>query len=428
MSNESTRVTSLQTKVTHLALLMVAVLTTACVTPLSVRRHQTVGLTDARATTILSNFSNVVFTADTPNDFACTTGFNNPPQITDMMPAIYPRSGAVGTYAANANFNSAAAAAAILGTPGYVKVVNNISWCSQPGANIIGCSPTPGTSMAVVRWTAALEGILWAHEFGHTVGLPHRNNVNAIMNPFIVPTALELTAGECVSFVSRAINNPFNTSGIVTGDPAPGMAEKELVFERVHEFELAKGTDVVDFVHQTYVHGTPTHLAARFEGTKNAQTLAAMLGDTREYEHAGNIVYTLGVIGSSRDVSHVTKWLDTEQSREADWTTVQRVNAGMLALAHLANRTGSPDAIDYLVKSALVSYRGKTNPEIEDALADSAAVGLAMVGTKNSLVLLDQVYSKNESVGRKTSPIPFEELVDLNLDIQELGIDGYYAP
>ena len=55
--------------------------------------------------------------------------------------------------------------------------------------------------MAVVRYVDTLEGILWAHEYGHTRGLQHRDaDPNAVMNGIIGPTRRRITADECNAY------------------------------------------------------------------------------------------------------------------------------------------------------------------------------------------------------------------------------------
>ncbi|WP_179957550.1 hypothetical protein [Exilibacterium tricleocarpae] len=91
-----------------------------------------------------------------------------------------------------------------MNTPGFVKAVNRINWCGGFSPNIIGCAPAPGNGILVVRFTSSLEGILWAHEHGHTRGLRHRNSSTAVMAPSIantrnvpsqVPASLQNTFG-----------------------------------------------------------------------------------------------------------------------------------------------------------------------------------------------------------------------------------------
>jgi hypothetical protein len=99
-----------------------------------------------------------------------------------------------GSIDSGAEFN------AVVALQGHVKVVNQINWCGRIGFNIIGCSPTPGNSLVVVRFTANQEGILWAHEYGHTRGLPHNPASTAIMNPTIATTRTMVTPSECAAF------------------------------------------------------------------------------------------------------------------------------------------------------------------------------------------------------------------------------------
>ncbi|ANM31854.1 hypothetical protein ABI59_23285 [Acidobacteria bacterium Mor1] len=65
---------------------------------------------------------------------------------------------------------------------GRVKVVTAINYCGGPGMNIIGCASTPGSRIAVVRWsTVTIESILWIHEYGHNTGLGHHPDNRHIM-------------------------------------------------------------------------------------------------------------------------------------------------------------------------------------------------------------------------------------------------------
>jgi hypothetical protein len=97
------------------------------------------------------------------------------------------------------SIDSAAEFNAVIALAGFVKVVNQINWCSGIGFNIIGCAPIPGSSLVVVRFTGA-EGILWAHEYGHTRGLPHNTGGTAIMNGTITATHTMVTPSECAAF------------------------------------------------------------------------------------------------------------------------------------------------------------------------------------------------------------------------------------
>jgi hypothetical protein len=67
---------------------------------------------------------------------------------------------------------------AVLNNPvARFKVVRIINYCGGPGSNIIGCAWRPGNGAAVVRMSdEGTEAVLWLHEYGHNVGLPHNND------------------------------------------------------------------------------------------------------------------------------------------------------------------------------------------------------------------------------------------------------------
>lgn len=82
-----------------------------------------------------------------------------------------------------------------------VKVVDYIGYCSGPGTNIIGCSLTPGNGMVVVRISGpGDEGKLWAHEFGHNIGLGHNPSIPFIMYAGLTGAQTRLTSFECTRF------------------------------------------------------------------------------------------------------------------------------------------------------------------------------------------------------------------------------------
>ena len=114
-------------------LILAAALSSACVTPLSVRRHSSVTLDNATADSILNRFSDTVSRADSDTDFACAVDFNALTFVDNAQPAHFLRSGDVETYAATANITSRADFDTVMATPGYVKVVNSITWCGGFG-------------------------------------------------------------------------------------------------------------------------------------------------------------------------------------------------------------------------------------------------------------------------------------------------------
>jgi hypothetical protein len=154
---------------------------------LQVSRHATTQLDNARADAILADASNVLQVKDGAEDVSCSVALTREGDVTEFTIGD-------GSIDSEAEFN------AVIGLPGYVKVVNQINWCGGLAPNIIGCAPVPGASLTAVRFTANLEGILWAHEYGHTKGLNHRNNQDAVMFPSIGDNRRQVNQAECDAY------------------------------------------------------------------------------------------------------------------------------------------------------------------------------------------------------------------------------------
>ena len=154
---------------------------------LRIARFTTSALTNSEADTIVQKMTTVLRTDDGAGDVAC--------------PVTFKRKGSVKTFATgDGSIDSSAEFTAVLAVPGHVKVVDEINFCSEFNPSIIGCAPTPGNSLIVERFSNSQEGILWAHEYGHTRGLPHRNDSNAVMNGSIAPSRTRVNTTECEAF------------------------------------------------------------------------------------------------------------------------------------------------------------------------------------------------------------------------------------
>jgi hypothetical protein len=154
---------------------------------LTVRRFTSTSLSDANADTILANATNLLQINDGSGDEAC------------FIHLV--RQGNVSVFSTgDGTINDQSEYATIRDLPGRVKAVNQINWCGTIMPNIIGCAPTPGNSQLVVRSPGAAEGVLWAHEYGHTRGLPHRDVSNALMNRTNGLTNTRVNSSECASF------------------------------------------------------------------------------------------------------------------------------------------------------------------------------------------------------------------------------------
>lgn len=79
-----------------------------------------------------------------------------------------------------------------------VKIVRVINFCGAPGMNFTGCSGVSGNFMMLERQSnLTSEAILWAHEYGHNVGLNHNPDSQYIMYATLTGGNNGLSAAEC---------------------------------------------------------------------------------------------------------------------------------------------------------------------------------------------------------------------------------------
>jgi len=145
-------------------------------------------LDNGRADCILANATEILQTQDGADDVACAVRLARRGNVTEF-------SAGDGSIDGPAEFD------AIMRAPGNVKLVDEINWC---GTYVVayGCAPMGGSSLAVVPASSnTLAGILWAHEYGHTKGLGHRDADNqAVMYYSISAYPKKVSQAECSAF------------------------------------------------------------------------------------------------------------------------------------------------------------------------------------------------------------------------------------
>lgn len=159
--------------------------------PLSISRYTTSALDNATADLILAEATDVLQTNNGGvGDVACDVTFTRDGGVTTF-------SNGDGSIDSQADFDT------VIALTGKVKLVNQINWCNGTSRyNIVGCAPKPGSSQVVTRLTTIhKEGILWAHEYGHTQGLPDRNIANYVMSGGLTPKSTRVNSTECDAYV-----------------------------------------------------------------------------------------------------------------------------------------------------------------------------------------------------------------------------------
>ncbi|TDI46679.1 MAG: hypothetical protein E2P02_04635 [Acidobacteria bacterium] len=369
---------------------------------LEVSRHTSTNLTDERADEILADATRAAREDDGAGDVACEVVLRRDVPVTTFSQG----SGIV---------NSSADFATIIGLPGHVKVVNQINWCGAFSPNIIGCAPVGGASLAVVRFTANQEGILWLHEFGHNETLNHRNSpTRAVMFPSIGVDHDILNATECT-----ALRQPI----AVTLTTDAGGSEVE-------------AASVEEFVRRIYYHGLPFEAATRYDGLA-VPTLVDMLSDERDEPYWANIVALLGIVGDDATVDTLESFIGAdEEPVSPEW--YRAASTAVVAFGYLANRAGSDRAIDYLAgglspdnwndRVQWTSPFHETNADRNVELAQLSIIGLALSGRESGLAALrDLQAGPPDSEIMAAAGGLLAEAIEAHGEIGEKGLDGYYS-
>lgn len=154
---------------------------------LGVSRYATSVLDNATADAILDKATQTLQTDNGSGDVPCDVVLARNGGVTSFSTGD-------GSIDSQAEFNT------VIGLAGDVKIVNQITWCGGFGAGILGCAPQPGASFVAVRWsTLHQEGIIWAHEYGHNQGLPHRSG-DVVMKSSVAGRNTRVNSTECDAY------------------------------------------------------------------------------------------------------------------------------------------------------------------------------------------------------------------------------------
>ncbi|WBS05374.1 hypothetical protein OU994_14370 [Pseudoduganella sp. SL102] len=321
----------------------------------TVHRHSAVALTDAEADRILRDMGTVLQGADTGADIATRVQFvrNGPVRL---LPATVPA-----TIQTQAEWNT------LMGAGTGIKVVQAIRWCGGPGGSIIGCAPVGSavTNLAVVRFTANQEGILWVHEYGHNAGNGHRSDdTRAVMFPSIGADHNVVDATES----GRYLAGPLAGTGAVMA--AGGCSCQGPV--------ARPPADVRAFVSQHWIEGIPYGAASQYQADDARKLLEWLVDEPEQHEEfLPEIVTTLCFIGSEIAVRPL---IDFVESRRAGQAVFNAKNAALIHLGDLVNASGSRAALDFLmgVASDMEKAKSLASPQAAMAAVDATIAGAAV--------------------------------------------------
>jgi hypothetical protein len=399
-----------------------------------VRRYSNITMTNADADGITAAASTILQTNDGTGDVACPVALQRDGDVTVFTEGD-------GSIDSEAEFNG------LTQLPGWVKIVNQINWCGALIPNVIGCAPVPGSSLAVVRFNAALEGHLWVHEFGHNKGLSHRNDdADAVMNGVIGETHRRVTAAECEAYKVP----PSSALLAAAGPPQPspmtqrvqaGPASESTQAGTAMPGAQAPAMNVRDFVRQIFIHGVPYEEASRYDASV-VPTLLEMMNDPAEQAYWANIVVVLGMIGDQRAVDPLISFIEAQAptvglSREH----YAAKTSALMALGYLVNKSGDRKALDYLKAStAPEAWAAKdisgTAPfqhslnERNRNFSKYAILGLALTGHPEAAQVLRQLQMPSTSPATREFQTEVGDVISEalreNQKISDQGLMNYY--
>jgi hypothetical protein len=165
---------------------------------------------------------------------------------------------------------------------GTLKIVGKIEWCGQSGPRIGGCSSQPGSIWLVTPDHEDLDPILWLHEYSHTTGNGHRTDANALMQPELATSNVNVSDAECANL----------RGGMQIGANAPLAGLLKPVVDK-----QSKPVPIQDFIQQLHAEGIAFDEASKYTDD-DVPFLEGVLKDRSKTRQWANAVWTLGGIGT----------------------------------------------------------------------------------------------------------------------------------
>ena len=369
-------------------------------------------LSEADADGILAGMSDVLRAFDGGFDLECNVAFC--------------RQGTIAEYAiGDGIIDTESELTDVLAFPAYIKVARTVDFCDGEFGAYKGCAR--GRTFTVER--APNDGVVWAHEYGHTQGLAHRSpdDPNAVMTEGgTSASSRRVNSRECTfyrtvaSMVDLFMSEPASTA-VATNVTTPLP-------------------DIRSFVRQIFIHGIPYEEAMKY-GSDVVPTLLDMLADPREEQAWPNIVVVLRMLGDDRAVTPLISLIEQNPGGELDYFRYEAKRNAFLALGYLANKSRNQETLSYLrdsVNPSAWAERGVTwiSPERETAterdreLSRLAIIALALSGDPSAeealRELLTPAPTATEREFRAQMSGVILEALKANQRIAEEGLAKYY--
>ena len=333
---------------------------------LEVSRYTSVTLSESRADAILAAATSVLRTKDTAGDTACDLTLSRPP-------------GSITPFSVPIKIISSTSYTAACNTPGRIHVVDDITYCDGSCPDCLGCSDLSGRCITVVRHTEGLEGILWAHEYGHNVGNDDSGGPGHLMYGAVMAGNVAVTTAECGKFLGASPGSSVApTSQVRPAQSAPVQQPLD------------------EFLRTPFIHGVPYDQAAAY-GPQAVDRLISLLVDAPAGVRLSNVVMTLGMIGDIRALAPLQQFITTGASTVSRDVFVAKRSA-IVALGYLYFKTRDQRVLDFLIGGTQPSFwSGRVSWRLTDDAADRdrslamiAIQALGVTGSAEAIAALNR--------------------------------------
>jgi hypothetical protein len=396
---------------------LVCLAASGCLRELTVAKQESVSFSDADALDIFARMGSVLSAVDAPGDFACAADLQ--PELANLaamtpeqqrqveqevarrggslaggaQPLVFMLDGPVQSFEGPRVVMTAADFRTVTGKPAFIKVVGALHRCGNVMSmtSILGCTPLNGRNGVVVidiggdqMSRPVPSSQVWAHEYGHSVGLPDlRNQPTRVMNGFLDPRARTLTREECLTYTRVVDANGPNGSlrAAETTAPAEVAGPDELLDPIGGPGSTRRSPDVPveTFVRQTHYHGLGYALVDDF-GPGDVAPLLRMLADPADVAHRDKTLALLGLIGDAEVGDALIEHVEAMRQQPMAWRQSGELTSALLGLGALANHNRSAAVVDQLQRWADPAGWSAESAELGRHIQVTALMALAMSG------------------------------------------------
>lgn len=270
-----------------------------------------------------------------------------------------------------------------------VHIVSEIHCCGGPKGGIVGCAGL-GTPLIVLppdRNRTASRAIQWMHEFGHRMGLCHRDiTASTLMNSCPNSGRKDISPCERDALEGKGLS----------GDCQSYCGVQSQCGGQLNQLRI------LALVHQNFIEGVPYQ--ANIEYTNNEfSELVHLLNDPRKEALWAKAVTVLGMTGDPAAFDLLRSFLERDTGSISSSAYAAKLDVP-IALGYLLKKTENPEILKYLIKglrpsawSGIIKWQSpplKNEADRDAHLATVTMLGLALSGHTKGLTALQNLLNE----------------------------------